>query len=457
MNNLTILIIDDEEAQLVSLKSFLKRRDYEIFTASNGPDGFEIVQKNTVDLVLTDFRMPEWDGLTVLGKIKELNPEIDVVVMTAYGNVENAVKIMKSGAYDYLSKPVDLDELENLILRIKEKRLLIAENKLLKEQLEKKFKFDSIITQSGEMEEVLNKAARVATSKATVLIRGESGTGKELIARAIHFASPRKDNPFVVVNVAALSENLMESELFGHEKGAFTGASQQRIGRFEQANGGTLFIDEVGDIPLSMQVKLLRAIQFGQIERLGSSKTIKVDARIVAATHRDLEGMISTNGFREDLYFRLNVVAIPIPPLKNRKVDIPAMADFFIKKFAEENQKQIKGITREALDYLMKYEFPGNVRELENMIESAVVLARGDFLTQRDLPPQLKKVSERAILDPYNIDDGYEKKMHAYEKEMISEALSQTNGNQSAAARLIGITERHLRSRLEKLGMKKRV
>ncbi|MBC8184417.1 sigma-54-dependent Fis family transcriptional regulator [candidate division KSB1 bacterium] len=457
MNHLSILIIDDEEAQLISLKSFLKRRGYEIFTASNGPDGLEIVQKNTIDLVLTDFRMPEWDGLTVLGKIKELNPDIDVVVMTAYGNVESAVKIMKSGAYDYLSKPVDLDELENLILRIQEKRLLIAENKLLKEQLEKKFKFDSIITQSGEMEEVLNKAARVAASKATVLIRGESGTGKELIARAIHFASPRKDNPFVVVNVAALSENLMESELFGHEKGAFTGASQQRIGRFEQANGGTLFIDEVGDIPLSMQVKLLRAIQFGQIERLGSNKTIKVDARIIAATHRDLEQMISTNEFREDLYFRLNVVAIPIPPLKNRKVDIPAMAEYFIKKYAEENQKPIKGITREALDYLMKYEFPGNVRELENMIESAVVLARGEHLTQRDLPPQLQKVSERAILDPYNIEDGYENKIHAFEKEMITEALSQTNGNQSAAARLIGITERHLRSRLEKLGMKKGV
>ena len=298
MNNLSILIIDDEEAQLVSLKSFLRRRGYEIFTASNGREGLEIVQSNTIDLVLTDFRMPEWDGLFVLGKIKELNPDIDVVVMTAYGNVESAVKIMKCGAYDYLSKPVDLDELEILVLRIQEKRQLIVENRLLKEQLEKKFKFDSIITQSGEMEKVLNKAARVASSKATVLIRGESGTGKELIARAIHFASPRKDNPFVVINVAALSENLMESELFGHEKGAFTGASQQRIGRFEQANGGTLFIDEVGDIPLSMQVKLLRAIQFGQIERLGSNKPIKVDDRIIAATHRNLEQMISANEFR---------------------------------------------------------------------------------------------------------------------------------------------------------------
>jgi len=455
MGNLSILIIDDEEAQLLSLKSFLQRRNYEVFTATNGPAGYEIAQKNTIDLVLTDFRMPEWDGLTVLEKFKQLNPDIDVVVVTAYGNIENAVKIMKAGAYDYLTKPVDLDELENMIQRIQEKRQLVAENRVLKAQLEKKFKFDAIISQSGEMEEVLNTAARVAPSKATVLIRGESGTGKELIARAIHFASPRKDNPFVVVNMSALSENLMESELFGHEKGAFTGATQQRIGRFKQADGGTLFIDEVGDIPLSVQVKLLRAIQFGQIERLGSNKTIDVDVRIIAATHRNLEEMMNNGEFREDLFYRLNVVSIWIPPLRKRKADIPVMVDHFIKKYAAENQKPVKGITREALDFLMKYDFSGNVRELENMIESAVVLTRSEYITQKDLPQPIRIKSERAIIDPANIHDGYEAKMKAFEKEMIKEALSQTNGNQSAAARLLGITERHLRSRLEKLGMKK--
>ncbi len=454
MKPFSILIIDDEKTQLTSLRSFLVRRGFEVFTAENGPQGLAIAEQNTIDLVLSDYRMPEWNGFVVLRKIKELNPEIDVVIMTAYGSIEDAVEIMKAGAYDYLTKPIDLDELENLIRRVREKRLLIAENKLLKEQLREKFKFDAIISQSGEMEEVLNTAARVAKSKASVLLRGESGTGKELIARAIHFASPRKEQPFVVVNVAALSENLIESELFGHEKGAFTGATQQRIGRFEQADGGTLFIDEVGDIPLPVQVKLLRAIQFGEIERIGSSKPLKVDVRIIAATHRNLEEMLKKGEFRDDLYYRLNVVTIQIPPIRQRKTDIPILVDYFIKKYSEENGKEIKGITREALDQLMKYDFPGNVRELENIIERAVVLARDDHITRYDLPSQLQAVSERSVLDPYHLDEGYEAKMRAFEKEMIREALKQTNGNQSAAARKLGITERHLRSRLEKLGMK---
>lgn len=454
MNTFSILIIDDEEAQLNSLKSFLSRRKYEVFTAVNGKLGFEVVQKQMIDLVLTDYRMPEWNGLAVLRKIKEFNPEIDVVVITAFGNIEDAVEIMKAGAYDYLSKPIDLDELENLIQRVKEKRQLTAENRALKEQLRERFKFDAIISQSGEMEAVLNDAARLASSKASVLIRGESGTGKELVARAIHFTSPRKEQPFVVVNVASLSENLIESELFGHEKGAFTGANQQRIGRFEQANGGTLFIDEVGEIPPQAQVKLLRAIQFGQLERLGGSQTIEVDVRILTATHRDLEGMIRKGEFREDLYYRLNVVPIRIPPLRERKTDIPALADHFIQKYAKENQKEIKGITREALDQLMKFDYPGNVRELENLIERAVVFCRNEYIEKSDLPEQLQIIGDDAILDPTRLDDGYEEKMQAFEKRMIEEALKRTQGNQSAAARLLGITERHLRSRLERLGMK---
>ncbi|OQX85787.1 two-component system response regulator [candidate division KSB1 bacterium 4484_87] len=454
MEKLSILIIDDEEAQLLSLKSYLQRRKYKIFTATSGKEGLTLAEKNAIDLVLTDFRMPEWDGLTVLKRIKALNPEIDVVVMTAYGNVENAVEMMKSGAYDYLTKPINLDDLEILIERVAEKRDLQAENRALKEQLVSRYSFGGIISRSNEMENVLNTAARVAPSKATVLIRGESGTGKEVIARAIHFASPRRDKPFVVVNVAALSENLLESELFGHEKGAFTGATQQRIGRFEQAHSGTLFIDEVGDIPLSVQVKLLRAIQFGQIERLGSNKTVETDVRIIAATHRPLEKMLEDGSFRDDLFYRLNVVSIWIPPLRKRKADIPPLVDFFIKKYAKQNDKPVQGITREALDFLMKYEFPGNVRELENMIESGVVMCRGELIMQKDLPAPMKTKSERAILDPYHLQDGYQNKLQTFEKEMIREALSQSGGNQSAAARLLGITERHLRSRLEKLGMK---
>jgi len=454
MNPFTILIIDDEEAQLISLKSFLSKRGYEVFTKTSGREGLNIINNNVVDLVLTDFRMPEWNGLEVLKKVKELNPEIDVVIMTAFGNIDEAVNIMKAGAYDYLNKPVDLDELENLINRIKEKHFLVHENKQLKEQLKEKFKFDSVISQSGEMEEVINTAGRVAKSKATVLIRGESGTGKELIARAIHFASQRNEQPFVTVNVAAITETLLESELFGHEKGAFTGANQQRIGKFEQANGGTLFIDEVGEIPLSIQVKLLRAIQFGQFERVGGNKTINLNVRIVAATHRNLEEMISKSEFREDLFYRLNVVSINIPPLRNHKTDIQLLVDHYIRKYSKENEKDIKGISKEAMDKLTKYDFPGNIRELENMIEHAVVMSRTDHISISDLPKQLDFVSGQSILDPTNIEDGHEAKMRAFESAMINESLKSTNGNQSAAARKLGITERHLRSRLEKLDLK---
>ncbi len=454
MQKLTILLIDDEPSQIESMKSFLSRRGHKIYTASNGREGIEVVNANVIDLVLTDFRMPEMNGLEALKEIKRINPEIDVVVITAYGNVEEAVDIMKSGAYDYLSKPIDLDELENLIKRIAEKKLLIQENKQLRAQLENKFKFESIISHSGKMEDVLNLAGRVADSKATVLIRGESGTGKELIARAVHFASGRKDKPFVTVNVAALSENLMESELFGHEKGAFTGAVGARVGRFEEADGGTLFIDEVGDVPLTVQVKLLRAIQFGEVQRLGSNETRKVDVRIIAATHRNLEEMMSVGEFREDLYYRLNVVSINIPSLRERKEDIPMLIEHFIKKYSDINGKNVASVSREALDKLMKYNYPGNVRELENIIERSVILAREETITENELPLQLDLSYEKNLIDPRDIDKNYEEKMKLFESEMIKEALKRTNGNKSAAARELGISERHLRSRLERLGLK---
>jgi len=455
MDSFSILIIDDEESQLKSLGSFLTRRGFKVFTAVSGPEGFKIARENTLDLVFTDYRMPEWNGFTVVKNIKELNPELDIVVMTAFGNIDDAVEIMKAGAYDYLSKPIDLDELENLIKRVKEKRILIHENRILREQLDKKFKFDAIISQSGEMEEVLNTAARVAASNANVLIRGESGTGKELIARAIHYASERRNSPFVIVNMAAITETLIESELFGHEKGAFTGATQQRIGRFEQADRGSIFIDEVGDIPLSIQVKLLRVIQFGQFERLGDIKTQKANVRIITATHRNLEEMIKSGEFREDLYYRLNVISVRIPALRERRIDIPLLVNHFLNKFAEENNKSIKGISQEALDKLIKYEFPGNIRELENLIEHAVIMGRGDYISIDDLPPELKVYSEKSIFNPNNLDDGYDDKLKAFEVEMINEALDQNKGNQSAAARLLGISERHLRSRLQILGLKK--
>ncbi len=454
MNKISVLIIDDEEAQRESISGFLKRRNYNVTTAPDGASGIDIVANNVVDVVLTDFRMPGLNGLEVLKKVKEINPEIDIVVITAYGSVQDAVDIMKSGAYDYLTKPIDLDELENLLNRLQEKRELQSENRLLKQQLQGKFKFDSIISQSKEMEEVLSTASRVANSKATVLIRGESGTGKELVAKAIHFTSNRKDKPFITVNIAALSENILESELFGHEKGSFTGAFNQRIGKFELADGGTIFIDEIGEIPISLQVKLLRVLQFGEIERVGGDKSRKIDVRIIGATHRNLEEMIAKNEFREDLYYRINVVPVWIAPLRKRKLDIPLLIDHFINKYAFENQKQLLGITKEALDKLIKYDYPGNIRELENIIEHSVVLTRNEYLTIKDLPAGIRPITEKGILDPYDLQDGYEPKINAFEKEMLLEAIRQSENNQSAAARSLGISERHIRSRLERLGLK---
>jgi two-component system NtrC family response regulator len=453
MSGFRILLIDDEPAQITSIKSFLKRRNYTILTASSGEEGLSFIDDGNVDLVFTDFRMPDMNGLEVVQNIKNLNPEIPVVVITAFSDTKDAVQVMKEGAFDYLSKPVDLDELELLVAKAKEHRYLISENKLLREQLEERYKFDSIISQSKEMEEVLNTAGRVAKSKATVLLRGQSGTGKELIAKAIHYSSDRKDKPLITVNCAALSENLLESELFGHEKGSFTGASSQRIGRFEQAEGGTLFIDEIGDIALQTQVKLLRALQFGEFERVGGSKTIKVDVRVVTATNRNLEQLIKNGQFREDLFYRINVVTINLPALRDRKTDIPVLIRHFIEKYAHENDKNIQDISKEAQDYLMRYGYPGNIRELENIIERAVVMSREKVITTSDLPAGLSLTNEKSAFDPDDFTDSYTDKVAAFETAMIDSALELKNGNQSRAAELLGISERHLRSRMSKLNI----
>jgi DNA-binding NtrC family response regulator len=453
MKEFRILLIDDEPAQIASIKSFLKRRHYTVYTADSSSEGISLVKENPVDLVLTDFRMPEKDGLQVVKEIKQVNPEIPVVVITAFSQIEDAVRVMKEGAFDYLAKPVDLDQLELLVNKAKERGYLISENKILKAQLAEKFKFDSIISQNGLLEEVLNTAGRVAKSKATVLICGESGTGKELIAKAIHFASDRKDKPMITVNCAALTQSLLESELFGHEKGSFTGAIARRIGRFEQANGGTLFIDEIGDIPLQTQVKLLRVLQFGEFERVGGAEKIKVDVRVITATNRNLEEMIEQGTFREDLFYRINVVTITLPPLRERKTDIPILIRHFIHKYAEENNKNIKGISKEAQEYLMRYHFPGNIRELENLIERAVVMGRDEIITLADLPKGLSTNSENTALDPHNFTHHYKEKVAAFETVMIKESLELKKGNQTQAAKLLGISERHLRSRMQKLNI----
>ncbi|MFC1565891.1 sigma-54-dependent transcriptional regulator [Candidatus Neomarinimicrobiota bacterium] len=454
MLNFHILLIDDEPAQITSIKSFLKRRGYTVSSTNSGPDGINIVKDGNIDLVFTDYRMPEMNGLEVVQSIKEINPELSIVVMTAFSDIKDAVQVMKDGAFDYLSKPIQLDELEILVKKAQERNDLISENKLLKEQLVGKFKFDSIVTKSPKMEKILSITGRVAKSNSTVLVRGETGTGKELIAQALHFGSDRQNKPLITVNCAALSENLLESELFGHEKGSFTGASSQRIGRFEQANGGTLFIDEIGDISLQTQVKLLRALQFGEFERIGGTKTLKVDVRVITATNRNLEEMIGNGQFRKDLYYRINVIAINLPALRERKEDIPLLIKHFIDKFSKEIGKDVRNISKEAHNQLMHYHFPGNIRELRNIIESAVVMARGEIITINDFTPDVLTSSESTALNPHNFQNSYDDKLEAFETTMIKDALDLKGGNQSQAAQVLGITERHLRSRMQKYSIK---
>jgi DNA-binding NtrC family response regulator len=454
MTDFSILVVDDEPAQRDAIAGFLRKKGFTVETAGNGESGVAHVKAHHVDLVLTDFRMPDITGEEVLQSIRSINPAIPVVVITAYGSIESAVGIMKQGAFDYIQKPVDLEELLLIIERAREHVHLVSENKLLREQLAERFSFSNIISMSEEMEEVLNTAGRVAGSKASVLVRGESGTGKELIARAIHQASDRSDLPFIVINCAALPESLFESELFGHEKGSFTGAERQRIGKFEQANGGTLFIDEVGDIPLPIQVKLLRALQFGHIERVGGSETLELDVRIVAATNRELESMMQEGSFREDLYYRLNVVTITIPPLRERRLDIAPLTQNFIRKYADINASDVTSISAEAMDLLMRHPFPGNVRELENIVQRAVVLTRGDTITTRDLPPTpgtLNGEQPNANAgDLLSVGD-LNVRIEQLEKTLIEKALKETDGNQVKAAELLNISERTLRYKLSKL------
>lgn len=453
MKDYNILVIDDEAAQRDVLTGYLKKKGFKIFSASSGNEGIEITKNNPVDIILSDFKMPDLNGIEVLEQVKKINPEISFVVVTAYGTVENAVKAMRLGAFDYISKPVDLDELDLMIDRIIEHKNLKSENQLLKTQLQEKYKISSIVSHSQKMEEVINVAARVADSKATVLITGENGTGKEVLAKAIHFMSPRKDSPFVAVNVPALTETLLESELFGHEKGAFTGADKMKKGRFEIANGGTLFLDEVGDIPQSIQVKLLRVLQEHQFERVGGNEKIEVDVRIIAATNKDLELKIKDGTFREDLYYRLNVVSIKIPPLRERKEDILPMIENFIDKYCKENNKEKLEISKEVVDLLFKYNYPGNVRELENIIERAVVLTRGKVITLNDLPINIKGFKEEKALA--SLDEGtLTEQVEALEKQLIFDALQESGGNQTKAGKLLGLTERNLRYKLKKYNIK---
>ena len=444
----TILIIDDEAAQREAVGGYLRKRGFAVLQAANGREGLDLLQGQVVDLIITDLRMPELDGMGVLAAAREINPAIGVVLATAFGTVDGAVDAMQEGAFYYLQKPIDLDVLDQIVERALEQRHRISENELLREQIGERVPFGGIMGCSPTIEEALNVVARAAPSRATVLLRGESGTGKELMARAVHEASPRAAHPFVAVNCAALNKGLIESELFGHEKGAFTGADARRTGRFEQADGGTLFLDELAEIPLDVQVKLLRVLQERKVERVGSGVEIEVDVRLIGATNRDLAALVAQGAFREDLFYRLNVVAVELPPLRQRKDDIPLLADHFLARYAEENDKAVGEISKEALDLLTRYAYPGNVRELQNIVERAVVMARGPVVTRADLPAEVQQAAPAPVADtlPAQVEE--------LEKKAIAQALERANGVQSRAAEILGLTERNLRYKLKKYGLR---
>ncbi len=449
----TILVVEDELVQLKAVSGFLSKQGYEVLQSALPVEALALAREHAVDLVLTDFKMPAMSGVELLEALKKMNPAIEVIIMTAYGSVESATEAMKLGAVDYITKPIDLRQLQLMIRNTLERKLLVSENRQLRQQLSERFSFEGIVSQSTAMSQVLNIAGRVASSNAPVLITGETGTGKELVAKAVHFAGSRREKPFVAVNCAALSENLLESELFGHEKGAFTGADRQRKGRFETAEGGTLFLDEVGEIPLALQVKLLRVLQEKTCERVGSSHPLPTNVRIVAATNRDLEAMVREGKFREDLFYRLNVVAIRIPPLRERREDIPPLIDAFIERFASENSKKITGISREAMDLLMKHSYPGNVRELENIMQQSIVLCRGEMLVSEDLPLRVHEpFSEKISL--MEMEGTFTEKVEAFEKSLILAALQSAGNVQTRASEQLGIGERHLRYKLKKYGLK---
>ncbi len=445
-----IMVVDDEPVQREMIGGFLKKQGFEVIAVDSAERALELFRQDAFDLVLTDQKMLNMSGLELLQAVRGINPETPVILMTAFGTIEAAVAALKQGAVDYLTKPLNLDELLFRIRQVSDHYRIVKENRELREALSERHRIEGIIGESGPMLEVLSMVRRVAASEATVLIRGESGTGKELIAQAIHFGSARSRGPLVKVNCAALPEALLESELFGHEKGAFTGAITSRQGRFELANGGTIFLDEIGDLPLHLQAKLLRVLQEREYEKVGSSRPVKVNVRILAASHRPLEALIQAGQLREDLYYRLNVVTILIPPLRERRSDIALLIDHFLRHYAEKNGKTIRGLTPEGRDILLRYDYPGNVRELENIIERAVVLTRDDVIGSGDLP--------LTVQEPEVVDRDQEANLtvavEALERRMIKDALARSDGVQTRAAELLGMSERGLRYKLVKYGFR---
>lgn len=450
----TVLVVDDDSAHRTMLRTLIGGWGYAVSEADDGSTAVEKIKETAFDLVLMDVRMVKVSGLEALETIKAVNPAIPVIIMTAYSSVETAVKALKQGAHDYLTKPLDFDKLRLTIERAMEHTRLKEENRLLRQTLGQQFDSQNIIGKSPAMLKLLETVSQVAPSEATVLISGESGTGKELIAGAIHFNSLRKDGPFVKINCAAITETLLESELFGHEKGAFTGADRRKEGRFSQAHGGTLLLDEVSEMSLMMQVKLLRALQEREFNRVGGEATIQVDVRVIAATNKDLMEQINDGAFREDLYYRLNVVELEVPPLSHRKEDIPLLAQHFLETFVAKNRKEIKGFTPKAMDNLIHYDWPGNVRELMNAVERGVVLARTNYLDVTDFSFMHNSIlqTDQESADSAALSVKGDVPLGEIERAAILSTLQATGGNKSEAARRLGITRKTLHKKLKAYG-----
>ena len=449
----TILVVDDENEALVLMKELFEQNGYRTLTANDGEIALQLVEEEQPDIIVSDIVMPNMDGMTLLKKVKETNPDIAVIMVTANGAIENAVDAMKMGAKDYILKPFRLNEVLTKVQNLARLRMLEIENQALRKEVRKKYNFDKIIGKTPIMTELFQRVEAVAPTPSTVLIRGENGTGKELIAHAIHYNSTRAKGPLVKVNCGVLSEGVLESELFGHVKGAFTGAHRDKMGRFEMAHGGTIFLDEIGDISLNMQVKLLRVIQEKEFERVGGNETIKVDVRIIAATNRNLEEAIAEKKFREDLYYRLNVIPIVVPPLRERKDDIPLLVDYFIKKFNTDFNKSIQGVDEEALQALMAYDWPGNIRELENVLERAIVLSRSDILTVKDFPETIGVQKRQNNHFSYVEGQQLNELVEEFEKTIIEQALEKYNGNKLRTAEKLGIHRSTFMSKLKKYGI----
>lgn len=444
----SILLVDDEKNTREGLARALRRK-YRVILAESAMTALEILKEENPDAVLTDLKMPGMDGMTLVRRILAQDNSPVCILLTAYGDVETAVEAMKAGAYDFLTKPVNLDRLEVLLNRAIRTRKLEESNQRLRKELDARYGLDQIIGESAPMEAVFDTIRQVAPSKATVLIQGESGTGKELVAHALHRLSPRAENPFVAVHCAALSDTLLESELFGHEKGAFTGANEMRKGRFELADGGTLFLDEIGEIEPATQIKLLRVLEERTFERVGGMNRIEVDTRLLAATNRDLRRMVDEGTFREDLFFRLNVVQIRLPPLRDRRQDLPLLLSHFLRQFSKENTRELEGFTPDALEALTRYTWPGNIRELRNVVERMVVLSRGDKLTLRDVPAEVKEGGPAKPKGPLRNATS----MQEAEKQMIKQALVDQKGNRTRAAEQLGISRRTLHRKLHEFDL----